>query len=70
MIQIEVAINIKERVLAVVAELGSIVSDVKDSLSPDDLEIVMHGAGLSIGTIGTELLEPIFRQHPEIDDLK
>lgn len=70
MIERELALEIKERALVVVQELGSIVSDFKGRLSADDLEIVMRGVGLSIGTIATELLEPIFAQHPELDDLK
>jgi hypothetical protein len=70
MLQKETALQIKKRALLAVAELDAIVSDIRDHCSDEDFELIRRGAGLSIGKIIVELLEPIYAQHPEIDDLK
>ncbi len=70
MVEIEAALQLKKRALAAVAELDAIIAEVRDRCSDEDLEVIRRGVGLSIGRIATEILEPVFRQHPEIDDLK
>ena len=70
MIEIEVAVNIKKRVLAAVAELDAIVSDVRGQCSDEDFQMIKRAVGLSIGKIATDVLDPVLRQHPEIDDLR
>ena len=69
-IEINAALRVKKRALAGVAELDGIIADLQGQCSDDDLEVIRRGVGLSIGKIATDLLEPVFAQHPEIDDLK
>ncbi len=70
MIKKETALQIKKRARAAIAELDGVVSDVRGQCSDEDFQVILRGVGLSIGLIATELLEPVFAQHPEIDDLK
>lgn len=70
MLKIEKALQLQKRALNAVAELDAIVSDVRDECSEDDFRLKKRGVGLSIGRIQIELLEPIYKQHPEMDDLK
>ena len=70
MIRIETASQIKIRARLAIGELDAIVSDVRNHCSEEDFESIRRGVGLSIGKIITDVLEPIFKQHPEIDDLK
>jgi hypothetical protein len=57
MVEQEIALHIKERAL-------------RDQCSEEDFQMIKRGVGLSIGRIATELLEPVYRQHPEIDDMR
>ena len=68
MIRQDVASQIKKRSLAAIAELDSIVSGVRDQCSEEDFETIKRSAGLSIIKIIDHLLEPIYQQHPELDD--
>lgn len=67
---IELADLVKQKALIAVRELDSIVIITRDQCSTEDFEIIKRGVGLSIGRIQTEVLDPIFRRFPEIDDLK
>jgi hypothetical protein len=68
--KLDVAANVKQRALVAVAELHSILTDIRNECSSEDFQLVKRGVGLSIGTIEIELLQAIYRQYPEIDDLK
>ena len=68
MITRDVAVQIKKRALAAIAELDSIVSDVRGQCSEVDFEIVRRQAGMSIIKILDELLEPVYQLYPELDD--
>ncbi len=70
MVTKEIALQIQKRALAAVVELHTILLEVRDEVSDEDLQIIKRGVGLSIGKIQTDLLDPIYEQHPEIDDLK
>lgn len=70
MVNKETAIQIKKRALNAVSELTTILSEVNNRCSDEDYMIIKRGVGLSIGNIQMELLEPIYHQHPEIDDLR
>lgn len=70
MIEKNLSVQIKKRSLAAIAELDSIVSDVRDKCTEEDFKIIKHGVGMSIIKIIDNLLEPIYRQHPELDDLR
>jgi hypothetical protein len=62
--------QIKVRALAAIGELDGIVSDSRERCSDEDFEAIRLRVGHTIGYIATNLLEPIFQQFPEIDDLK
>lgn len=70
MIDRDLALQIKRRALAAVAELDAIIVDVREQCSDEDFQMIKRGVGLSMGRIETDLLGPIYQQHPEIDDLK
>lgn len=69
MIKKETAIQIQKRALNAIVELNEILSELHPECSEDDYVVIKRGVGLSIGRIQMELLEPLYRQHPEIDDL-
>lgn len=50
------------------AELDGLLGDIRSQCSTEEFQIIKRGVGLSMGTIITEILEPVYRQHPEIDD--
>ena len=70
MVKKETALNIQKRALQAVIELHAIGDEVRDQCSDEDFEMIKRGVGLSIGRIQTELLDYIYKEHPEIDDLK
>ena len=58
---------INSRALDAIAALGAIVSDIRGQCSDEEFEFIKRGVGMSIIKILEEILEPIYRQHPEID---
>jgi hypothetical protein len=61
------AIIIKTRAQEAIAELHTILPDIKGLCSDEEFEFIKRGVGMSIIKILDELLEPIYQQHPEID---
>ena len=64
----EPALLIKKRAHKAMAELDGLLGDIRSQCSTEEFQIIKRGVGLSMGTIITEILEPVYRQHPEIDD--
>jgi hypothetical protein len=70
MVKKETALLIQKRAMNIVAKLDNLLSEIHDQCTDEDYQIIKRGVGLSIGRILTEILEPIYKQHPEIDDLR
>ena len=70
MIEKNLAVQIKKRSLTAIAELDSIVSDVRGQCSEEYFELIKRSVGMSIIKIIDDLLEPVYQQYPELDDLK
>lgn len=70
MIEKNLAVQIKKRSLAAIAELDAIVSDIRERCPEEDFEVIKRGVGMSIIKIIDDLLEPVYQQHPEIDNMK
>lgn len=62
--------SIKRRSLSAIAELDAIVSEAQDKCSAEEIASIRGAVGLVIAHIAEQLLEPVFQQYPEIDDLR
>ena len=69
MVSREIALEIKNSAQEAIGRLDSIVFDIRGRCSDEDFETIRRGVGLSIARVITEILEPLYQQHPEIDDL-
>lgn len=70
MIQKQYAIDIREQGLKAIELLTEILYwDVRDC-SPDQYEQIERGVGISIGVIQTQLLDVLYKEHPDIDNLR
>ena len=69
MVEKETALLIQKRSMSIVADLHNFLLEIRFQCTDEDFQMIKRGVGLSIGRILTEILEPIYRQHPEIDDL-
>jgi len=69
MVRKETAIKIQKRALSAIVELNTILSDVNGECSAEAYAVIKRGVGLSIGRIQMEIVEPLYREFPEIDDL-
>ncbi len=70
MIEKDSANKIKEHCLKAISELSCALIAVEGQCSPDDMERIRRGVGLSIGKIESDLLGIIYAQYPYLDDLK
>lgn len=61
--------KIKNHGLKAISELSSALIAAEGHCSPDDMERLRRGVGLSIGKIETDLLSIIYNQYPDLDDL-
>jgi hypothetical protein len=68
MIAKDISVQIKKRALVAIGELDSIVSDVRGKCREEEFEAIKRGVGMSIIRIIDDVLEPIYRQHPELDN--
>lgn len=48
----------------------SLLRDVKTLCSDEDFQKIKRGVGLTIGTIRTELVDSLYVEYPELDDLR
>lgn len=65
----EQAIEVKKLSLDAVRDLTSILYVLGNNLSQDEYEKLKEGVGRSIGEIQIRLLDLIYSQYPELDDL-
>lgn len=70
MISKVVAERVHGSAINAIVELSGLIRDIKETCSNDDFEQIRRGVGLSMGTIQTEIMDPIYLHHPELDDLK
>lgn len=64
----QTAIDIKRHALNAVTELSLLLNTIRDD--DDDYQLKKRGVGLSIGRIQTEILDIVYSDYPELDDLK
>ncbi|HZZ93330.1 MAG TPA: hypothetical protein VFE23_12270 [Usitatibacter sp.] len=61
---------IRDNGLDAVKSLSAILERARDGCSPEQYELLRKGIGLAIGKIQMEVLEVVYREHPDLDDLK
>ena len=69
MIEKAMAQQIHRVSLSAIVELSTLLRDVRAACSDLEFEQIKRGIGLSIGTIQTELVDLLYVDHPELDDL-
>ena len=65
----EQAIEVKNLSLSAVRDLTSILHITEKNISQDEYEKLKEGVGRTIGEIQIRLLDLIYSQHPELNDL-
>lgn len=66
MINRETAELVRDLALKAVSELSRALAVGESSCSPEDLERIKRGVGLSIGRIQTELIDVVLKDHPDL----
>lgn len=69
MITKEIAIEVHAASRRVIVELSTLLRAAEASCSGEDYERIKRGIGLTIGTIQVELMDLLYVDHPELDDL-
>jgi hypothetical protein len=70
MINKEIAEIVKAQSLRAIEELSDMLFQVQGKCPDEDFNGIRRGVGDCIIEIQTELLDPIYRLYPELDDLK
>lgn len=70
MIEKATALEIKNLALVAIQSLMRALHSCEGKCSAEDQMQIQRGVGLSIGRIETELLGIIYREYPELDDLR
>jgi hypothetical protein len=70
MIIIQTAIDIKTHALKSITELSLLLLAANNNMTEDKFALIKRGVGLSIGRIQTEILDIVYREYPDLDDLK
>jgi hypothetical protein len=65
----ELALKAQSKALKAIKTLHSIVKLDAD-WTEKDMQLLKRGVGISIGTIEIDLLTIIYKEYPELDDLK
>jgi hypothetical protein len=65
-----VAERVHRSAISAIVELSALLRDIQGTCTDDELDQIRKGVGLSIGTIQTEIMDPLYVHHPELDDLK
>jgi hypothetical protein len=60
------AIGIKEKALAAVEQLASVLDIVKDKVPAEEFERVKKGVGLAIGSIEMHVNAQLYGQYPDL----
>ena len=63
----EQAVDVKERALAAVEALASVLDIVKGKVPDDEFEQVKKGIGLAIGSIEIHVNARLYRQFPDLE---
>jgi hypothetical protein len=63
------ALNIRELALEAITNLSKALERSQGKCSTEDFERIKEGVGLSIAHIQTWILDPIYAQYPDLDDL-
>ncbi len=69
MIEKTCAQAVRNQVLRAVEELSTALMTAESGATPEGCAKLKKGIGLAIGHIQVEILEPIYAEHPELDDL-
>jgi hypothetical protein len=69
MIEVQCAKEVSELALDAVAKLSQILNAITGRCSEEEYEQIKRGVGLSIGKIQMEVLDLIYTNYPELDDL-
>ncbi len=70
MLEKNAALAIQQHALSAIESLHDALTSSIDHCSVDEFELIRKGVGTAIGDIQVDILELIYRQHPELDDLK
>jgi hypothetical protein len=70
MIEKSCAIGAREHALKAISELSQILNVTQGRCSQEEYERIKKGVGLSIGKIQSDLLDVIYAEHPDLDDLR
>ena len=63
----EQAVEVKEKALAAVEALTSVLYIVKGKVSDEEFERIKRGIGLAIGSIEIHVNAPLYRQFPDLE---
>jgi hypothetical protein len=63
------AVRAKQHALAAILKLHTILKDTTE-YEAESNKLLKRGIGLAIGSIEIDLLGEVYRQYPELDDLK
>jgi hypothetical protein len=69
MMNIDYAEKTQKRILSVVSELSILLRDAESEYSTDEYARLHRFIGTIIGEMQMEILEPIYAQYPQLDDL-
>ena len=64
----DTAIRVQQSGRAAIAILTALLNQVASDCSDEEFNAIKRGVGLTIGRIQMELLEPLYLQHPDVDD--
>lgn len=64
----ENAMEVKRRAYKAIAELDQLVAEIRNKCPEEELKSVRRAVGNSIVAINDEILEPIYKQYPELDN--
>ena len=65
----QAASEIKKLSLSAIRDLTEILNVSRDSCSEEEFDCLRKGVGIAIGNIQTSVLDVIYSEHPELDDL-
>jgi len=65
----ETAIEIKSRTLGIVAQLSELLIFCEKTCASNEYESIRKGIGLIIGRLQSIILDSVYRNFPELDDL-
>ena len=70
MLEGHIAVEIRDHALKAISELSQVLHVIAGRCAQEDYERIKKGVGLSIGTIQCELLDIIYAEHVDGNDLK